>query len=60
MTDKTHNQKVKASVTRELMAHSIEINGIMVPLLGKDSKTLLFGCNDGAVSDITPNYTIKK
>lgn len=59
-TEKTHNQKIKASVTKELMAHNIEINGVMVPLLGKDSKTLLLECNDCAVSEIKPDYNIKK
>lgn len=60
MSQKTFNQKVKAEITELLKDKKLYINDVLMPILGKDNKGIFLRCNDSAISEIEPDFGIKK
>ncbi len=54
-----HNRHIKKVVGETLKQIDISINGVRVPLLDKDTREIIIGCNDGEVGEITPRFKIK-
>ena len=54
-----HNKKLKSALSEMLKNISVDIDGLRVPLLGKQTKQIVIDCNEGKVSDVTPVFRTK-
>lgn len=51
-----HNKKLKSRLNEKLEKERMDIDGILIPLLGKQTKQIVLDCNDGKISDVTPFF----
>ncbi len=57
--DKVHNQNVKFEIMETLKKLEIDISGVRVPLLSKNTEQIVFDINEGKIAFIRPLYKIK-
>jgi hypothetical protein len=54
-----HNENVKKAITDTLKRMSVEVEGILVPLLSKNTEQIVFNCHGGTIVDLKPLLKIK-
>lgn len=57
--EKTHNQKMRETISAELLKLSLEIGDVKVPLLGNTERIIL-ECNGTAVAKVIPHFCVVK